>query len=101
MVGHCYWRLVNICPDMVCADSFLYHVYVVKLQNYYFPWELEQELSRFVDYYNNHRYHESLNNVTPADVYFGQNREILTKRDQIKRKTLALRRKQNLNTRVA
>ena len=74
---------------------------VVKLQNYYFPWELEQELSRFVDYYNNHRYHESLNNVTPADVYFGRNREILTKRDQIKRKTLALRRKQNLNTRVA
>ena len=74
---------------------------VVKLQNYYFPWELEQEISRFVDYYNNHRYHESLNNVTPADVYFGRNREILTKRDQIKRKTLALRRKQNLNTRVA
>ena len=66
---------------------------VVKLQNYYFPWELEQELSRFVDYYNNHRYHESLNNVTPADVYFGRNRETLTKRDQIKRKTLALRRK--------
>ena len=48
-----------------------------------------------------HRYHESLNNVTPADVYFGRNREILTKRDQIKRKILALRRKQNLNTRVA
>ena len=74
---------------------------IVKLQNYYFPWELEHELSRFVDYYNNHRYHESLNNVTPADVYFGRKREILTKRDQIKRKTLALRRKQNLKTRVA
>jgi transposase InsO family protein len=74
---------------------------VVKLQNYYFPWELEQELSRFVDYYNNDRYHEALNNVTPADVYFGRKREILTKRDQIKRKTLALRRKQNLKTRVA
>ena len=74
---------------------------IVKLQNYYFPWELEQELSRFVDYYNNHRYHESLNNVTPADVYFGRRREILTKRDQIKRKTLAMRRKQNLRTRVA
>jgi putative transposase len=74
---------------------------IVKLQNYYFPWELEQELSRFVDYYNSHRYHESLNNVTPADVYCGRNREILTKRDQTKRKTLAMRRKQNLNTSVA
>jgi transposase InsO family protein len=41
---------------------------IIKLQNYYFPWGLEQELLRFVDYYNNHRYHESLNNVTPADV---------------------------------
>ena len=66
---------------------------IVKLQNSYFPWELEQELSRFVDYYNNHRYHESLNNVTPADVYFGRHREILTKRDQIKRKTLAMSEK--------
>jgi len=60
---------------------------IVKLQNYYFPWELEQELSRFVDYYNNHRYHESLNNVTTADVYFGRYREIITKRDKIKRKS--------------
>jgi putative transposase len=74
---------------------------IVKLQNYYFPLELEQELSRFVGYYNNHRYHESLNNVTPADVYFGRHREILIKRDQIKRKTLAMRGKQNLRTRVA
>ena len=74
---------------------------VVKLQNYYFPWELEQEISRFVDYYNNHRYHEALNNVTPADVYFDRRREILTKRDQIKRKTLELRKRQNLKTRAA
>ena len=58
---------------------------IVKLQNYYFPLELEQEVTRYVDYCNNHRYHESLKNVTPADVYFGRNREILTKRDQIKK----------------
>ena len=64
-------------------------------------WKLDQELSLFLDYYNNHRYHESLNNVTLANVYFGRNREILTKRDQIKRKTLALKRKQNLKTKVA
>ena len=33
---------------------------VVKLQAYYFPWELEAALRDFVQYYNNERYHESL-----------------------------------------
>jgi putative transposase len=74
---------------------------VVKLQNYYFPWELEQEISKFVDYYNHHRYHEALKNVTPEDVYFGRNHEILSKRDLIKTKALELRRKQNLKPKVA
>lgn len=68
---------------------------VVKLQHYYFPWELEQEISKFVDHYNHHRYHESLNNVTPADVFYGRQREILTARDIIKRKTMAERRRLN------
>ena len=69
---------------------------VVKLQNYYFPGDLEEEISRFVEYYNYHRYHESLNNLTPADVYYGRSRDILTKRDMIKRKTMRLRKQQNL-----
>ena len=47
---------------------------VVKLQNYYFPGELEAEIDKFVDYYNNERYHESLDNVTPADMYNGKTR---------------------------
>ena len=74
---------------------------VVKLQNYYFTWELEKEISKFVDYYNNHRYHEALNNVTPADVYFGRYHEIITKREQIKIKTLKLRKKINKKIKAA
>jgi len=68
---------------------------VVKLQHYYFPWELEQEISKFVEHYNHHRYHESLSNVTPSDVFYGRQREILSERDRIKRKTMAERRKRN------
>ena len=74
---------------------------VVKLQNYYFTWELEKEISKFVDYYNNHRYHEALNNVTPADFYFGRYHEIITKREQIKIKTLKLRKKINKKIKAA
>ena len=68
----------------------------VKLNNYYFPEELTAELERFVGYYNNHRYHESLNNVTPADVYFGRARIIEDKRKEIKWRTLRQRKKRNL-----
>jgi len=69
---------------------------VVKLQNYYFPGDLEHEIAYFVDYYNNERYHESLDNVTPADMYFGRQRMILTERQLIKRETMWVRRKFNL-----
>ena len=44
---------------------------------------------------------KSLNNLTLADIYCGHRREIFVKRDQIKRKTVVLGRKQNLKTRVA
>jgi putative transposase len=69
---------------------------VVMLQNYHVPWELEQELRRFVDYYNYERVHESLQNLTPTDVYTGRARMILTRRECIKKQTLKLRRQQNL-----
>lgn len=69
---------------------------VVKLQNYYYPWELEQEIARFVDYYNYQRYHESLDNLTPADMYFGRDKEVLSKREEIKKRTLRQRRLLNL-----
>ena len=49
----------------------------VLLENYYLSGDLERQIRAFVEYYENQRYHESLNNVTPADVYFGRDKAIL------------------------
>lgn len=50
---------------------------IVKLDHYYTPVELEKALEKFVKYYNNERYHETLNSLTPADVYSGRGEAIL------------------------
>lgn len=68
---------------------------IVNLQNYFLPGELESQIASFVEYYNNQRYHESLDNLTPADVYFGRTKEILDKRAQIKKQTMQHRRLHN------
>jgi len=65
---------------------------VICLENHYFPWQLEQAIAAFVHHYNQQRYHEALDNLTPADVYFGRRVEVITQRKVIKRQTLALRR---------
>ena len=54
--------------------------------------KLQEHLQRFVSYYNHERYHESLNNLTPADVFYGRGGEILEQREIIKRNTLAMRK---------
>jgi transposase InsO family protein len=74
---------------------------VVKLHHYYFPGELEAAIGDFVAYYNHERYHESLDNVTPADVYFGRHREVLTKRSKIKRRTMERRKEEYLASKAA
>jgi putative transposase len=53
----------------------------------------EQSIGEFVEHYNNRRYHESLDNLTPADVYFGRAPAILKLRETIKRKTIEQRRR--------
>lgn len=70
----------------------------ILLENYYLPGHLEAKINAFVEYYNNRRYHESLNNLTPADVYFGRGSKILSERERIKRLTIQNRRLQHQQT---
>ena len=64
----------------------------ILLEHYYLPGDLEAQIGTFIEHYNNHRYHESLSNLTPADVYFGRGQAILAERDRIKRQTINQRR---------
>ena len=59
------------------------------------PGDLEASIGRFVDHYNHRGYHESLSNLTPADVYFGRGQTILLERERIKRNTIQNRRLQH------
>ncbi|MGK0419013.1 MAG: transposase InsO family protein [Halopseudomonas sp.] len=72
----------------------------ILLENYYLPGDLEQRIGEFVDYYNHERYHESLNNLTPADVYYGRGQQVLDRREQIKLNTLAMRRKMHYDNQM-
>ena len=67
----------------------------ILLENYYLPGDLEAHIERFVEHYNHDRYHESLKNLTPADVYFGRGQTILLQRERIKRDTINKRRLQH------
>jgi putative transposase len=64
----------------------------ILLENYYLPGDLEASIGAFVERYNHQRYHESLGNLTPADVYFGRATAIIEHRRKIKEQTIRDRR---------
>ena len=64
----------------------------ILLEHYYLPGDLEAQVAAFIEHYNHQRYHESLDNLTPADVYFGRGQTILNQREDIKRRTIQNRR---------
>ena len=67
----------------------------ILLENYFLPGDLEAQIKAFVADYNHCRYHESIDNLTPADVYFGRGPIILAERERIKRQTISNRRLQH------
>src|SRR5262249_42038820 len=67
----------------------------ILLENYYLPGDLEAQIEAFVADYDYRRYHKSIDNLTPADVYFGRGQTILLQRERIKRQTIARRRLQH------
>ena len=66
---------------------------LILLDHYYSPLELEERIREWVDYYNNHRYHEAIDNVTPSDRFYGKDKEILKQRQKTKMETMYQRRK--------
>ena len=74
---------------------------VIKLDNYYSPEELKFQLKEFVYYYNFQRYHESLNNLTPSDVYYGRAESVLRKRKMTRTLTLKNRKMNYIMNQIA
>jgi transposase InsO family protein len=69
---------------------------LVKLENYYYPWQLEKAIADWVQHYNHERYHESLDNVTPSHLYQGRSDDIPDQRAIIKSRTMMRKKVQNL-----
>ena len=69
---------------------------VVKLEHYYYPWESEKAIEEWAHHYNHERYLESLDNVTPADVFGGRRNEILDQRALVKAGNMSQGKMHNL-----
>lgn len=67
----------------------------VKLYKYDCPNSLKEEIGKFISNYNQKRYHESLGNVTPDDVFYGRREKIIKARNEKRRITFEMRKEYN------
>ncbi|MFT5501557.1 MAG: hypothetical protein ACI88G_001694 [Woeseiaceae bacterium] len=61
--------------------------------NHHLPGDLKSRIAELIEYYNTQRDHESLNRLTPEDVYTDRGQTVLNRRTRIKQKSLADRRR--------
>lgn len=73
----------------------------VKLHIYGCPNDLKAEVGKFISFYNKKRYHESLGNVTPDDVFYGRREKIIKAREEKRRLTLLRRKEYNQSSNSA
>ena len=73
---------------------------MIKLDNYFSPEHLKQAIEEFVNLYNTERYHESLSNVTPEDVFTGRHHRIVKRSEKIKQKTIQIKRINHQNRKL-
>ena len=70
---------------------------VIKLNHYFCPSQLENAIDGWMKYYNERRFHESLDNLAPRDVYLGQGEKIKKIRETRKRETI---KQKSINKRI-
>ena len=61
---------------------------MIKLNHYFCLSELENAIDGWMKYYNERRFYESLDNLTPKDVYLGQGEKIKKIREIIKQNSI-------------
>ena len=66
-----------------------------ELAYYCCPSELEKAIAQWVKYYNERGFHESLDNLTPRDVYLGKGEKTKRIRETIKQNSTNKRISEN------
>ena len=89
--------LRNFKTGRVVLSTFLVFVIpcFLHIQDTFCPSELEKAIAQWVKYYNERRFHESLDHLTPRDVYLGQGEKIKKIREIIKQNSINKRISEN------
>ena len=73
----------------------------ILLDDYYLPDHVESAVGHFVEYYKHERYHESLSNLTSADVYYRRGTNMPLIRRRIRQQTMDERRRRDRKSKAA